>query len=324
MYHHWIHTLVGLMLAPLLVVGCSQKAADTSHTPTTEVSTDGTYARFAHDGRIGRYTSSAWGFSTASYWIEGPEGLILVDLQFLPSAAEELVEIAERETGKKVVLAIVLHANPDKFNGTQTLQHRGVRVVTSDQVLALIPEVHEKRVAAFADRYRPDYPETLPVPESFGGSSQVLEAAGLKLNLHTVGAGCGDAHVLLEFEGHLFTGDLVGSGVHSWLELGHADAWIERVGEMQALNPVYVHPGRGPSGGPDLLTAQREYLEAVIQTVAAYNPAGSPGRKALAEIKSKLMASYPDYGFAVFLDIGLPAVWRKQAAARASKTAPDT
>ncbi len=325
-YTHRTHKLSSLMLVPVLALACAhQKSPEAGSKQATEQTAyDGTYSRFEHDRRIGRYTSSPWGFSTASYWIEGPDGVILVDLQFLPSAATELVEIAERETGKKVVLAIVLHANPDKFNGTATLQRRGVEVLTSDQVLALIPEVHEKRVKAFAERYRPDYPAALPEPASFGGQSRELEAAGLRLKLHTVGPGCGDAHVLLEFEGHLFTGDLVGSGVHSWLELGHTDAWLKRVDEMRALNPMYVHPGRGPSGGPELLANQRTYLETVIQTVSDYKPAGAPKREALREIKAKLRAKYPDYGFAVFLDIGLPAVWRQMAEAQNQPAAEES
>ncbi|HLL53067.1 MAG TPA: hypothetical protein VK447_05935, partial [Myxococcaceae bacterium] len=88
------------------------------------------------DPRVGTYVSSSWGFNTSSYWIEGPEGLILIDTQFLLSAADEFVTWAEKVTGKKAVLAIVLHANPDKFNGTSVLRKRGIKVVTSAQVRA--------------------------------------------------------------------------------------------------------------------------------------------------------------------------------------------
>jgi len=52
----------------------------------------GTVERLPHAPRVGRYVSSKWGFSTVSYWIEGPEGVVVIDTQFLPSAAAELVE----------------------------------------------------------------------------------------------------------------------------------------------------------------------------------------------------------------------------------------
>jgi alkyl sulfatase BDS1-like metallo-beta-lactamase superfamily hydrolase len=93
------------------------------------------------DRRVGTYVSSTRGFSTSSYWIEGRDGLILIDTQFPPSAAEEFLDWAERTTGKRARLAIVLHANPDRFNGTAVLNRRGLPVVTSAQVRALIPGI---------------------------------------------------------------------------------------------------------------------------------------------------------------------------------------
>ena len=95
------------------------------------------------DGRVGQYVSTGWGFATSTFWIEGPRGVVLIDAQFLPSAAEEAVIAAERVTRKKVVAAIVLHPNPDKFNGTATLQARGIEVLTSSEVLAKI-RIREK------------------------------------------------------------------------------------------------------------------------------------------------------------------------------------
>jgi glyoxylase-like metal-dependent hydrolase (beta-lactamase superfamily II) len=73
------------------------------------------------DPAVGTYVSKPWGFNTSSYWIEGPKGLVVIDTQFLPSAAAEAVHWAEKLTSKKATHALVLHANPDKFNGTETL-----------------------------------------------------------------------------------------------------------------------------------------------------------------------------------------------------------
>lgn len=52
-------------------------------------------------------------------------------------------ETAIKETGKPVAVAIVLHPNPDKFNGTATLQSKGVKVFSSAQVIEHIPAVHD-------------------------------------------------------------------------------------------------------------------------------------------------------------------------------------
>jgi glyoxylase-like metal-dependent hydrolase (beta-lactamase superfamily II) len=275
---------------------------------------------WAGDSRVGTYVSSTWGFSTTTYWIEGPTGLVLIDTQFLPSATAEALAWAESVTGTKVKLAVVLHANPDKFNGTATLKKRGIRVVTSAQVRALIPAVHEKRLKAFYDRYQPDYPKEFTLPESFGDHTTELQAGGVTLKAHVLGPGCSEAHVAVEFAGHLFVGDLVGSGAHSWLEIGRTDEWLKRLGELKALKPEFVHPGRGPSGDERLLSQEENYLQFVIAAVAAEKP--SPAMEgtgqveaALARVRAKIDERFFGYRFAVFLDIGLPAEWRRQAQA---------
>lgn len=315
-----------------LLCACSPRSGSTTAPAQEPAASEpakasgGTWSRIPDAPKVGRYVSSKWGFSTVSYWIEGTDGVVLVDTQFLPSAAEELVEIAERETGKPVVTAIVLHANPDKFNGTATMQARGIEVLTSAQVIEKIPEIHQKRLAAFGERYAPDYPTVLPQPASFGDADVTLERAGLRLRLHVLGPGCSGAHVALEWEGHVFAGDLVASGAHSWLELGLSDQWLTRIDELAALRPTHVHPGRGDSGGPELLAAQSEYLRRVQALVSSEHAALTKGghtptddevAQALARIRTTLEREHPEHTFAVFLKIGLPAEWRRVAGAGA-------
>jgi len=304
--------------------GSGSTTAPTQQPAATADARTGTWSRIPDAPKVGRYVSSKWGFSTVSYWIEGDDGVVLVDTQFLPSATKELLEIAERETGKPVVTAIVLHANPDKFNGTATLQARGIEVLTSAQVIEKIPEIHQKRTAAFGERYAPDYPTELPKPASFGDADVTLERAGLRLGLHVLGPGCSGAHVALVWEGHLFAGDLVASGSHSWMELGQSDQWLARIDELAALRPTHVHPGRGDSGGPELLVAQSEYLRRVQLLVSiehagltrgGHTPSEAEVKDALAHVRALLEHEYPSYGFAVFLAIGLPAEWHRVAAA---------
>ena len=123
--------------------------------------------------------------------------------QTLRAAGYEVIEAAESITGKKVKLALVLHPNPDKFNGTATFQARGIKVVTSAQVLAKIPEVHEDRSRSFEERYRPDYPTELPKPEGFGDADTELSAGGVAVKVRVLGPGCSAAHVVAEYDGHM-------------------------------------------------------------------------------------------------------------------------
>ncbi len=232
------------------------------------------------DHHVGTYVSTPWTFATNSFFIEGKSALVLIDTQFTPSQATRAVEEAERSTGRKVELAVVLHPNPDKFNGTETLQKRGVRVVTSAQVRALIPKVFEARTKAFGARYAPDWPTTTPAPDVFGDHTIEEEGGHVRLRLHVLGAGCSGAHVVAEWDGdggkHVFVGDLVDNEVHAWLELGMIDEWLARLAEIRALKPTFVHPGRGASGGPELLDVQEKYLREVARfaSTSSLGPSG--------------------------------------------------
>ncbi|MFO0678336.1 MAG: MBL fold metallo-hydrolase [Polyangiaceae bacterium] len=301
-----------------LVAALATAVAGCASAPASRAPVQVSFAK--RDARIGTYTSTPWGFDTSSYWIEGKDGLVLVDTQFLLSATTEFVDLAERTTGKKAKLAIVLHPNPDKFNGVGLLKARGVRVVTSAQVLSHIPEVHAQRVRAFYDRYAPDYPKDVTLPESFGSSTTTMDVEGLHLVLHVLGGpGCSEAHVALEFDGHLFAGDLVANDVHSWLELGHSDAWTKRIDELLALKPAFVHPGRGPSGTGGLLVAQKAYLTKVGAIVAEEKPTLPITEAAKAKVKARIVEAFPGYEYDVFLDIGLGAEMERQAKSAAGR-----
>ncbi len=264
------------------------------------------------DGRIGTYVSSWKGFRTSSYWIEGPDGLILIDTQFLPSASEEMLNWAEKVTAKKAKLAIILHPNPDKFNGTELFQKRGIRVVTSSQVLSLIPAVHKLRTSWFFESFKPDYPTEVPKPESFGDKTTELKAAGLTVKAHVLGKGCSDAHVVVQFEDNVFVGDLATIGFHSWLELGQPEEWLKRIEEINAMEPTYVRTGRGGSGDADVLTRESEYLNTVIRTFKSFHPKkGKALKKSDSEkIVKTILQKYPSYDYPNFIENGVAEVWK--------------
>jgi glyoxylase-like metal-dependent hydrolase (beta-lactamase superfamily II) len=297
---------ISLLVSTYIAAGCTTppKAAD-SKNPAAFVTIE------HGDPRIGSYVSSWNGFHTSSYWIEGPTGLILIDTQFLLSAADEFVDLAERTAGKKAVLAIVLHPNPDKFNGTAVFQRRGIRVVTSAEVLAKIPAVHKLRTEWFYEQFKPDYPAVEPRPESFGAATTTFSAGGVTVKAHVLGRGCSDAHVVVEYDGHVFVGDLITQGFHSWLELGYVEEWLKRLDEITAMHPAFVHTGRGGSGEDDLIDRERQYLRTVVAVVRAHHPRkGSVlSEKMSDKILAEIVARYPAYDYPKFVENGLEAVW---------------
>ncbi|WP_241759310.1 MBL fold metallo-hydrolase [Pyxidicoccus parkwayensis] len=303
-------------LVVLSGVGCAApRTAEEGHWYSSSVEEQG-------DARVGEYVSGQWSFKTASYFIEGPEGFILIDTQLVPTALRKEIRFAENKTGKKVKLAIVLHPNPDRFNGTAWVKDLGAPVVTSEQVRALIPEVHERWWPVFFEKYAVAlYPRTLTLPDSFGGGTTELSAGGVTVKAHVLGAGCSPAHVVIEWEGHLFTGDLVAKGSHSWFDNGNTEAWLARLDELSALKPKWVHPGHGRPGGPELIDQQREYLHAVIDAVAAEHPRGAYTQEAFSRITDAVGRRYPDRDLPHFLRLLLGAEWARQATAERVLTA---
>ncbi len=268
---------------------------------------------------VGSFTSPARSFSTASYWIEGPDGLVMIDTQFLPKEGVQALEQAQKSTGKRVTHAVVLHPNPDKFNGTHVLQARGVNVLTSQAVLAAIPGVHVIRTGWFAEEYKPDYPAAAAQPQSFGNQTQRVQWAGVPLTLHVLGAGCSAAHVVVQAGDAVFVGDLINPENHAWLELGTIDAWLARLDEIKAMGAKRVFPGRGQAGGPELIDKQAQYLRFVQQQVRSAEPTGTLGlfRKLL--LQQRIESAYPSLGYALFMRDGLAAVWALEAAKGSAK-----
>lgn len=301
-----------LLIAFLLVAGCAPQPQD--HRFSNSEQEQG-------DRRVGEYISSDWSHHTASYWIEGPDGLVLIDAQFLPTHVLKVINFAQRLTGKKAKLAILLGSSPDRFNGTEHLQSLGVRVVTSEQVLALIPAVHQKWAPVFFEKYwNGRYPrDLLALPEAFGNATQELSAAGITVKAHVLGRGSSGAHVVVEWEKHLFVGNLVTNGSHGWFEGGRSDEWLRRLDDLRALQPRWIHPGYGMTGGPELIDQQTEYLNTVMAAVAAEGPRGRAPPEALARIIAQVTQRYPAHINRQFLSMFLPAEWARQAAEAAGQ-----
>jgi glyoxylase-like metal-dependent hydrolase (beta-lactamase superfamily II) len=268
---------------------------------------------FAAEPKVGAFISSTKTFSTASYWLEGPDGLLMIDTQFLPKEGLQAVEQAERETGKKVRAAIVLHPNPDKFNGTELFQKRGIQVLSSEAVIAAIPAVHIIRTGWFAEEFKPDYPAAAAKPESFGNASATRAFAGVNVTLHTLGPGCSAAHVVVQAGDAVFVGDLINPENHAWLELGMIDAWLARLEDIRKMKPTRVFPGRGKPGGVELIEQQAAYLRFVQKAVRDAEPRGTLGMFRKLRLQSAIESAYPKLGYPLFMRDGLEKVWEIEA-----------
>jgi len=267
---------------------------------------------YHNDFQIGQYISSAKGYNTNSYWIEGPEGVVLIDTQFLPSAALEAVSIAESVSGKSVVMAIVLGASPDRFNGVQILTERGIPVVSAIPVIDQITEAHNKTWPVFHPRLSPDYPDQLVLPKVAWTETTDFSAAGLNFRAYVIRQGVSKSHLLIELDGHLFTGNLVVNKYHPWPG-GDSRQWLQRLDEIaQHIEPRVIYPGRGyPMQGDVLIKQQSQYLKGLQQAVARVYTGGEISELDKQDITQAMNKSYPHYGLDRFLRYLVPAEWKQ-------------
>jgi glyoxylase-like metal-dependent hydrolase (beta-lactamase superfamily II) len=273
----------------------------------------------AQNYTIGTFTSPAKTFSTASYWVVGPQSNVLIDTQFLPKEGLLAFKEAERRSGKKVSHALILHPNPDKFNGTAVLQANGVVVQTSKQVLSAIPGVHTIRLGWFAEEYKPDYPAIAAQPTVFGDRTQEVDWGGVKIKMHVLGAGASVAHVVAQVGDAVFAGDLINPDNHAWLELGMIDEWLLRLAEIKALGAQRIFPGRGKAGGAELIDKQANYLKFVQKTIQAEQPSGTLGWFTKLKLQRTIEQEYPQLTYTLFMRDGLAAAWDNEVKKRAKR-----
>ena len=291
----WLFTVSSTLFA--FLVGCG--GASPSTTPLTD----------AMNGSVGVYVSSSFSFETNAFVIDAPEGAILVGTTLTPREALQAKAYAEQVTGKELALALVLHATHDQFNGTNTLRGAGVRVVTSEQIANQARTVFANESGWLEERFRPDWPERSP--ELGTATDPAIDIAGTTLQLHSLGD-----HLVVTWEGHAFVGNLVANGHHGAVDGVHVEAWRTRLDEIAALEPRRIHPGRGASGGPVLLSRQREYLDEIMRIARTSIPEVPIAEDALPKIVERAQARFPRLQSIDLLRQSLPALYRHIAGDR--------
>lgn len=116
-----------------------------------------------------------------------------------------------------------------------------------------------------------------------------LDTADVKIKFVAVGdcVGAGDAVVYLPVQRVIFTGDIVLNGIVPYykgrtLSVRH---WIETLKQIEKWDIETVVPGHGEVGRKELITQQREFLEALLAEVEQAVKAGKTQEQAEQSIR---------------------------------------
>jgi glyoxylase-like metal-dependent hydrolase (beta-lactamase superfamily II) len=241
--------------------------------------------------RIHTYTAPEEGWCVNSHIIETATQLFVIDAQYMLPYAGEVIAYAAA-LGKPITRLYLTHFHPDHILGAPAFSSP---IYALGAVAAKIEAVgdrvageeHAKHGNAIPARAkRPDHIVTL-------GAEIVDEVRFEFIHLHD--AETEDALMIgLPDHGVLITQDLIYDRVHVFVGERAFDSWAAALRRTQALGYGAILPGHGLPGGAELYGAMQRYLS-VAQEALWQSATG-------AELKSRLIKSFPDHRGRVLLD----------------------
>lgn len=268
----------------------------------------------AEDAKVHRYAANHLAWSTNSYWIEGPDGVALIDAQLVPSDAK-LLAAQIKATGKPLKGVIITHPHLDHFGGLPTLKDElGDFPVYASQVTAdNFASVHKQILGYY------------PMPNAFGealderlgtvtdivSDGQELSIAGLMFKIHLLGAGeAADNAVIYQKDINVvFAGDTYYPHTHYYVGEGHLDGAIGHLTFLKNTYPAdtFVLPGHNDVSRLTSADEQIAYIETVQklteEAMAKPENVGENGyltqtaRRGVVDSLLEKYRSYDDFGF---------------------------
>ncbi|MGK5553643.1 MBL fold metallo-hydrolase [Actinomadura kijaniata] len=239
---------------------------------------DGSRAPAAKPAPPGRFASPNPG-SVNVYWIQGPEGLVLVDTSRTPADARKaLAEIGR--TGRPVAAVLLTHSHPDHVGGAGAFREAFPRApIHASRTTDKAMREDGRGFYPLARSANPGFPAKVAYADRVFEDGAPLRAGGLRFETATFTEGESDtATVYYRADtGDLFSGDLAGSRVTPALIEGNSCGWLQNLDRLGRRFPGAgtMYPGHGaPGPARALIDEQRRYLQRFRGLV---RPAVAPG-----------------------------------------------
>lgn len=237
-------------------------------------------------GQLHVFTSGDEGFNTHSVWYDDGYEVTVVDTQFTPQIAQQLVADIQSKTKSPITRVIITHPNPDKFNAVSVFHMLGANSIASAKTADTIPEVYAYKRYFWVEIAHvftnETYPAIEPIKTTFSGQMVIKLKSGETISLIELkdpGVSSNQVVVRIDESGDLIVGDLVAYQAHMWLEGGivngkpkaNIDGWKADLQQLLSLGKGTVYGGRGKFGSvSQVVPDQIAYLEKADQIVTDY------------------------------------------------------
>jgi glyoxylase-like metal-dependent hydrolase (beta-lactamase superfamily II) len=229
--------------------------------------------------------------SVNSYWLKSGDGIVIIDAQRTPVAAEKLVQQV-KATGKPVLGIIISHPHPDHARGLVVLARAFPDApIYSSQ--ATLDSMKTDKFHYFSDH--------LPLPNKIIPSNQEFVIGNIRFKSDEIGPGEAEAMTMfyLPTENSLFCSDVIsGPRMTPFLVERRSLAWLKQLEAILAKygNVKAVYPGHGASGtSQDLISAQKKYLMTFRRLIKERLSNGGLASQDRQSIVREMEKRYPNY-----------------------------
>lgn len=281
--------IIGLVVTALALAGCSASDADRADEEAEAL----TSLEIHRPYRPGPG-------SVNSYWIEGPDEVLVFDTQRETALADRVVA-AIAETGKPVTAIVISHYDPGHFGGLQAFTD-----AFPDAELLMAADVAEqidRDLSGYVERLREaqgdDY-RAPPEPTRLIENREELTVSGVPVIVHIVTDTEADTITMLSIpsERAVLAADLVANRMHPDFADADIDSWPRALDRLtRDFSGYTLYPGHGEPGAVSLLAAnQKAYISFVRGQVEREMLADDTAtEEEIAAAIAAIRANYPDW-----------------------------